>query len=232
VCADRAAQALRVARAIGVHVFKVIQLFGRDPSRGAVRVRRQRKRNAIAPPSANLGGEQFRVDLVSVRPKKALKPDDVRLDHFEYGETAVRSELSRLRHEVILSFVQQNEQPGFAWLLVIRRITFRAASNGGHADSVGVAEVNFGRENGFAVFHFRHRHPVATPDFPKCASFCAHSSQTVAVCCHGLRADGVQCHEDVVASRAKPTNPVLRRAWSGIAHQCRAFRSSGRERAE
>jgi hypothetical protein len=51
---------------VSVHVFEVVQAFGCDPSRRAVGVGRQGERNAIAPPSAHLGGEQLGIDLVLV----------------------------------------------------------------------------------------------------------------------------------------------------------------------
>jgi hypothetical protein len=44
-------------------------------------------------------------------------------------------------------------------LLVIRRISFRTAANGGHADAVRVTEVNPGREDGLSIPDLRQRHP-------------------------------------------------------------------------
>ena len=79
VRADRTAQTLGIARAVRVHVFEVVQLLGWNSARGAVGVRRQCKRNAIAPSTADLGGEQFGIDLVLVRLKEILEPDNVRL---------------------------------------------------------------------------------------------------------------------------------------------------------
>ena len=39
VCADGTAEPLRIARTIGVHILEIVQLFGGDPSRRAIRVR-------------------------------------------------------------------------------------------------------------------------------------------------------------------------------------------------
>lgn len=54
-----------------------------------------------------------------VRLQIVLESDHVRLDHLEDGEAPVETELPRFRHNVVLSFVQQNEEPWLAWLLVV-----------------------------------------------------------------------------------------------------------------
>ncbi len=53
---------------------------------------------------------------------------------------------------------------------MIGRISLRAATNGRHADAVGVTEMNFGGGDGLAVLRFHQRHPVGAPDLPKCAT--------------------------------------------------------------
>ncbi len=100
-----------------------------------------------------------------------LKSNNVRLDLFEDSKAAVQAKFTRLRHEVILSLVLQNEQPGLAWLLVIRRIAFRTAANGGHADAVCVTEVNFESGDALAILHLHQRYPVLTPDLLKGTAF-------------------------------------------------------------
>ena len=86
--------------------------------------------------------------------------------------------------------------------------------------------------NRFAVLHFHQCPSVATPDFPKGVTGCEHSGQPIAIGRHRLRADRVQCHQDVVAPRPKAADPVLRPTRSGIAHQFCASGRSGNERAE
>ena len=105
----RAAHALRIARPIGVDVFEIVQLLGRDPSRRAVGVRRQRERNAVAPPSAHLGGEQLRIDLVPIRLQEILETDGVGFGHLEDRKTPVQTEFPRLWDEIVLGLVQQDE---------------------------------------------------------------------------------------------------------------------------
>ena len=39
VCADGTADPLRISRTIGIHILEIVQLFGRNPSRRAIRVR-------------------------------------------------------------------------------------------------------------------------------------------------------------------------------------------------
>ena len=99
------------------------------------------QRNAVAPSSAQFRGEQFGIDLVLVRLQEILESDDVRLDHLEDSETAVQAEFPWFRHEVVLGVILQDEQPGVAGLLMVGRIPFRPAANGGHADAVGIAEM-------------------------------------------------------------------------------------------
>src|SRR5882724_1779065 len=149
--AHGAAQAFGIAGAVGIDVFEIIELFGRQSALGAIAVRRQCQRNTVAPASAYLGGEQFGINPVLVRLKKVFEPDYVRPDHLENGEAAVQTELLRLWHQIILGIVPQHKQPGFARLLVIPRISLRATTNSGLADAVGVAEVNLESGNMFAV---------------------------------------------------------------------------------
>ncbi len=171
VRADGAAQTPGIAGAIRIHVFEIVQLLGWNFARRAIGFRRQFKRNAIAPATAHLGGEQFRIDFVFVRLKKIFKPDDVRLDHLEHGEASVQTKLARLRHQIIFSVIPQHKQPGLARLLVIRRISLGATVNGGQADAVGIAEVNLEGWDRFAVFHLHQRHSVGTPNLPKGVAF-------------------------------------------------------------
>ena len=97
------------------------------------------------------------------------------------SKAAVQAEFSRLRHEVILRIILQDEEPGFAWLLVIRRISFGTTTNGGHADAVGVPEVNLGSRDGLAIHQLHQRHSVLTPDLAKCAPFGKQSREPVAI---------------------------------------------------
>ena len=90
VGADGTADPLRVSRTIGVHILEIVQLFERRSRPGAVRVRRQRKRNAVAPSPAHLCGQQFRIDLVLVRLQEVFKANDVGLDLLEDREAAVQ----------------------------------------------------------------------------------------------------------------------------------------------
>ena len=39
VCADGTADPLRISRTIGIHILEIVHLFGRNPSRRAIRVR-------------------------------------------------------------------------------------------------------------------------------------------------------------------------------------------------
>ncbi len=171
VRADRAAQTPGIARAIRIHVFEIIELLGRQSALRAIAFWGQCQRNAVAPPSAHLGGEQFGIDLVLVRLEKLFEPNDVRLDHLEHREAAVQAEFSGLRHQIVLGVVPQHKQPGFARLLVIQRISLRATANRSHADAVGVTEMNLERGDWLTVSHFHQRHPVGTPDFPKGTAF-------------------------------------------------------------
>ncbi len=164
--------------------------------------------------------------------KKVLEFDHVSLDHLEDGKAAVQSELTRFRHEVILSCVPQYEQPWFAGLLTIRRISFRTAANGRHADAVGIAEMNLEGRDRFAVLHFHQRHAVSTPDLPKGASFDKQSDQAITVTRHRLRTYRVQRNQDVIGSLPKSPDPVLRVALAGIGYQFRALSGAGDERAE
>ena len=123
---DRTAQTLRITRPVRIHILEVVQLLRRDSTRGAVGVRGERKRNAVAPPSAHLGGEQLRIDPLLVRLQEILEADHIGPDHLEDGETAIAPQFRRLRHEVILGLVQQDEQPGLARLLVIGLVALRA----------------------------------------------------------------------------------------------------------
>src|SRR5437588_310456 len=116
---------------------------------------------AIAPAYTNLGGEKFGINLVLVRLQEVLESNDVRFDHLEDGKAAIQTELPRLWHEIVFRLVQQDEQPGFAGLLVIRRIALRTAVNGGHADAVGVTEVNLGGGGEFAILNFHQRHATS-----------------------------------------------------------------------
>ena len=54
---------------------------------------------------------------------------------------------------------------------MIRRISLRTAADRGHADAVGIAEVNLEGGDGFAILHFHQRHPVGSPDLLKGAAF-------------------------------------------------------------
>src|SRR6202795_2207597 len=171
VGADGAPQAPGIARAISINVLEVIEPLGRQSTLRAIAVRRQGERNAIAPSSTHLGGEQFRINLVLVRLEKVFEPDHVRLDHLEHSEAAVQAQLPGFGHQVVLGVVPQDEQPWFARLLVVQRISLGTASNGGHADAVGIAEMDLEGGNGLAVPGFHQRHPVGVPDFPEGTTF-------------------------------------------------------------
>src|SRR5208282_3984431 len=54
---------------------------------------------------------------------------------FEASKATIQAEFSGLWDEVTLGIVAQDEKPGFAWLLVIRRIALGTAANRGHADA-------------------------------------------------------------------------------------------------
>src|SRR6202040_4210055 len=97
--------ALRIARPISVYIFEVVQLLERDPARRAIGVRRQRQRNAVAPPSAHLGGEEFGIDLILLRLQEILETDDVRFSHLEDRKTPVQTEFSRFRDKIVLGLV-------------------------------------------------------------------------------------------------------------------------------
>ena len=116
---------LGIARAVGVDVFEVVQLIRGDAAGGAVGVGRQRERDAVAPASADLGGEEFGVDLVFFRLQEIFEADDVGLDHLEDGEAAVEAEFAGLGDDVVFGVVLQDEEPGVAWLLVIGRVVAR-----------------------------------------------------------------------------------------------------------
>src|SRR6266581_3904526 len=115
---------------------------------------------------------------------------------------------------------------------MIKRISFRTAANGRHADAVGVAEMHLEGWNKLAVLHFHQGHPVSTPDLPKGAAFGKQSDQAIAVPRHRLWTHGVQRQEDMVASLSESTNPVLRVPLAGIAYQLCTFGGAADERAE
>src|SRR5260370_16143988 len=138
----RAAKSFRIARAIRVYVLIIVHLLGCNSSCRAVGVWRQGKWNTVAPPPADLRGQQFGIDLVFIRLQEIFESDDVGLDHLENSKAAVQAKFSRLRQDVILSLFLQDEQPGLAGLLVIRVIFFRAATEGGLTDAVSVFELN------------------------------------------------------------------------------------------
>src|SRR5712671_4616519 len=115
---------------------------------------------------------------------------------------------------------------------MIRRISFRTAPNCCHADAVGVAEMHLEGRDRFAVLHFHQRHPVSTPDLPKSTAFGKQGDQAIAVTCHRLRTHGMQRQEDVIASLAESTDPVLWVALAGIAYQLCPFGGAGDERAK
>ena len=119
VRADGTADPLRISRTVGVDVLEVVQLLGRDPSRRAVRVRRQGEGNAVAPSPAHLRGQQFGIDLVLVRLQEVFEADDVGLGLLEDGKAAVQAECPRLGYHVVHSVFPQDEEPRLARLLVI-----------------------------------------------------------------------------------------------------------------
>src|SRR6202522_409855 len=94
VRANRTAQPLGIARSVFVYVSVVVQLVRGDPARRAVCFRRQFQWSAVAPPSADLGGQQLGIYFGLVRLEKLLKSNHVRLDHLEDCEAAIQSDLS------------------------------------------------------------------------------------------------------------------------------------------
>ena len=78
-----------ITRPVRIHILEVIQLFRRDSARGAVGVRGERERDAVAPPSAHFGGEQLGIDPLLVRLKEILEADHIGPDHLEDGEAAI-----------------------------------------------------------------------------------------------------------------------------------------------
>ena len=82
----------------------------------------------------------------------------------------MQTEFAWLRDEVVLGAVDQNKQPRLARLLMIRRVMLRAAANRGHADPVGISEVDLGGRKGLAFPSLRQRHAVATPNLAKGAA--------------------------------------------------------------
>src|SRR6266849_1281513 len=115
---------------------------------------------------------------------------------------------------------------------MIQRISFRTAANGGHADSIGVTEVNLEGGDGLAILHFHQRHPVSTPELPKGAAFDKQSAETIAIRRHRLGTHRVQRNQDVIASCPKSADPVLRVTLASIAYQFCALGGAGDERAE
>src|SRR3954454_2279782 len=105
---------------------------------------------------------------------------------------------------------------------VIGRISLRTATNGRHADAIGVAEMNFGGGDGLAVLCFHQRMAVAAPDLPKRSMLRKQSAQPVAIRRHRLRTESMQRHQDMIASGAKSADPVLRGTLAGVAHQAGA----------
>ena len=171
------AQSFRIARSICVYVFIIVHLVRGNSSRRAIRVGRQDKRNAIAPSTAHFGRKQFRIDFVFVRLQKLFKSNYIRLNHFEDSKTAIEPKFPWLRHQVIFRVILQDEKPGFAGLLVIGMIFFRAPVNGGHADAVCISKVNSGSKRGLAILHFDQCHPVGAPNLAKPAIFGEESNQ-------------------------------------------------------
>src|SRR5260370_40237533 len=114
-------------------------------------------------------------------------------------------------------------------MLVSGVIFFRAATNGGHTDAISVSEVNSGRRHGLAILHLEQRHPVLAPDFVKGIAPSEESGEPVGIGFHCIGIDRVQRNQNVIASLTKAADPVLRRTWSGIAHQrCARGGSSGK----
>src|SRR5258706_15497911 len=111
---------------------------------------------------------------------------------------------------------------------MIRRISFRTAANGGHADTIGVTEVNLEGGDGLAVLHFHQGHPVSTPDFPKGAAFGKQGGEAVAIWRHRFGTDGVRRNQDLVASLSVTLDPVVPSPVTGVTHQVRPFRSTPR----
>jgi len=54
-----------------------------------------------------------------------------------------------------------------------------------------------------AILHLDPGHSVGTPDFAKRATLSKQCREPVAIARHGLRADGMQRHQDVVVSLPK-----------------------------
>src|SRR2546427_8495694 len=100
---------------------------------------------------------------------------------------------------------------------MIWRIAFRTAANGSHADAICVTEVNLESGDALPILHLHQRHPVLTPDLLEGTAFGEQRRQPVAIHCHRFRPDGVQRHQDVIASLPKATDPVLRITWPCIA---------------
>ena len=115
---------------------------------------------------------------------------------------------------------------------MIGRISFRTAANGGHADAVGVAEMNLEGGDRLAVLHLHQRHPVGAPYLPKGVAFGKQRGEPVAIDRHRLGTYGMQRHQDVIASVSESADPVLRVALAGIADQFRPFGGAVDERAE
>ena len=101
VRADGTEDPFRISRVVGVDVLEIVQPFGGDAICRAIRVRRQRERNAVAPSPAELRGQQFRIDPVLVRLQEVLEGDDVGLDLLEDREAAVQTKLPRLGNRVV-----------------------------------------------------------------------------------------------------------------------------------
>jgi len=137
---------------------------------------------------------------------------------------------SRLRHKVVLGLrPARRTARGSGWLLVVRRISFRTAANRGHADAVGITEVDLGRGDGLAILHLHQRHAVASPEFPERHSL-QQTGRNSAVAVARYRVRGWMAwrgHQDVIASLPECIDPVLRCTCSGIAHQFGSFGGPG-----
>ena len=77
-------------RTTGTYILEIVQPFGRDPARRAIRVRCQGERSAVAPSPAHLCGQQLGIDPVLVRLQEVLKADDIGPDLPENGKTEVQ----------------------------------------------------------------------------------------------------------------------------------------------
>src|SRR5262249_43642952 len=87
------------------------------------------------------GPKDSACDARFVRLQEILEADDVGPDHLEHGEAAVAPKFLGFRQDVILSLVQQDEQPGLARLLMIAPVALRPTADSRHADAVGRNEL-------------------------------------------------------------------------------------------